>query len=121
MKRALIILGHGSRSAESTAQFLEVVALFAARYPGDVVLPAFMQLATPSLEEALNSAAARGVEDIIVLPCFLFQGMHVKADIPEMLAQLKSAHPQINVRFGQPIGADPRIADILSDRLEAMV
>ncbi|MHB0934762.1 MAG: sirohydrochlorin chelatase [Armatimonadota bacterium] len=120
MKRALIVLGHGSRSAEATAQFLALVEMLAARYPDDRVLPACMQMADPTLASALGQAAGEGAEEILIIPCFLFQGIHVKADIPEMLAQLKVEYPQVAVRFGQPIGADPRLVDILCDRVEEM-
>lgn len=121
MQRALIVLGHGSRSPEATAQFVQIVDLLKMRYPDDLVLPAFMELTDPRLAAALASAVEQGCEDILVTPCFLFQGMHIKRDIPEMLEELKQTHPRVSVRFGRPIGPDPRIAEILADRVEELV
>ncbi|MHB9022705.1 MAG: sirohydrochlorin chelatase [Armatimonadota bacterium] len=118
MNRAIIVIGHGSRSAEATEQFHTIIDMLRKLHPDASVLPAFMELAQPRLPEAIALAAAHGAKTIIVLPCFLFQGIHIKEDIPEMLADLKEKHPDVTVHFGRPIGSDPRIAEILSDRLE---
>jgi sirohydrochlorin cobaltochelatase len=121
MKRALIIIGHGSRSAEATAQFHQIVEMIRERRTGDIVLPAFMENAIPRLPDAIAEVVALGAVDIAIVPCFLYQGIHIKEDIPEMLAELKLAHPQVTVRFGRPIGADPRLADIVCDRAEEVL
>lgn len=118
MNRAIIVLGHGSRSADATAQFLQVVEMLKERQEGDLVLPAFMELAEPRLANAIAQAVTLGATEILVIPCFLFQGIHIKEDIPEMLAELKALHPEVTVHFGNPIGPDPRIADILHERIE---
>ena len=115
--RAIIIIGHGSRSGQATEQFRQVVAMLEARYAPDLVLPAFMELAEPRLPAAIALAVERGATNIVVVPCFLFNGIHIKEDIPEMLANLKETHPDVTVRFGRPIGADPRVAEILTDRI----
>lgn len=119
--QAIIVIGHGSRSADATAQFHQVAAQLAALRPDALVLPAFMELASPRLQEAIRQAVAVGKTDIVVVPCFLFQGIHIKEDIPEMLVELRLAHPQLTVRFGRPIGADPRLAEILAERVTEVV
>jgi len=53
-----------------------------------------------------------------VQPCFLFEGMHIRRDVPKMLAGFKAAHPEVAFRFGRPLGADARIAEILAERAE---
>jgi sirohydrochlorin cobaltochelatase len=112
---ALIVLGHGSRNPAATAQFMELVAQLSTRRDGPV-LPAFMELAEPSLDDAVVEAVAGGADEIVVQPCFLFDGMHIRRDIPEMLAGFASGHPAMTFRFGRPLGADARIVDILLER-----
>lgn len=114
---AVIVLGHGSRSPEATEQFMRIVEMLAPRLPGRIVLPAFMELAPPSLAEAVTSAVEAGASEIVVLPCFLFMGNHIKHDIPEKVAE--AAGPYLGVRFEirEPIGPDPRVAELLLDRL----
>jgi sirohydrochlorin ferrochelatase len=115
--RALIVLGHGSRSADATAQFLQVIELLKGQRPGDAVLPAFMELASPTVPDAVAEALRLGATELVVVPCFLFQGNHIKRDIPELLDAVRAEHPGLTVRYARPIGPDPRIADILNDRV----
>jgi sirohydrochlorin cobaltochelatase len=112
---ALIVLGHGSRNPAATAQFMELVEQLRARRD-EPVLPAFMELAEPKLADAVAGAVSGGATEVVVQPCFLFDGMHIRRDIPEMLAGFAAEHPGVEFRFGRPLGADARIADILIER-----
>lgn len=115
MSAALIVLGHGSRNPAATGQFLELVALLGVRRDGPVY-PAFMELAEPRLADAVAGAVAAGAAEIVVQPCFLFDGNHIRRDIPEILAGLASRNPAVTFRCGRPIGPDARIVDILVER-----
>lgn len=115
MSAAFIILGHGSRNPAATEQFHDLVAQLRARRT-ESVYPAFMELADPSLADAVAEAVAAGADEIVVQPCFLFDGNHIRRDIPEMLAGFAAGHPAVTFRFGRPLGADSRVADILLER-----
>jgi sirohydrochlorin cobaltochelatase len=80
------------------------------------VYAAFMELAEPGLADAVSEAVAGGADVIVVQPCFLFDGMHIRRDVPAMLAGFAAEHPNVAVSFGRPIGADTRVADILLER-----
>jgi sirohydrochlorin cobaltochelatase len=113
----LIVLGHGSRNAAATEQFHDLVAQLRTRR-NEPVLSAFMELARPGLADAVDEAVAGGADEIVVQPCFLFDGMHIRRDIPEMLAGFASEHPAATFRFGRPLGPDARVAEILLERAE---
>jgi sirohydrochlorin cobaltochelatase len=115
MSTALIVLGHGSRNPAATEQFMELVAQLRA-HRDEPVLPAFMELAEPRLADAVVEAVAGGAAEIVVQPCFLFDGMHIRRDVPGMLAGFAAEHPGVTFRFGRPLGADARIAEILLER-----
>lgn len=115
MSAALIILGHGSRNPAATEQFCDLVAQLRARRD-EPVYPAFMELAVPSLADAVAEAVAAGAHEIVVQPCFLFDGNHIRRDIPEMLSGLASGHPAVIFRCGRPLGPDTRVVDILLER-----
>lgn len=117
MNRAVIVLGHGSRSAEASEQFMRLAATLAPRLPGASVQGAFMELAKPSLEEAVEEAVARGAEEVHVLPCFLFLGNHIKHDIPKKVGRLAERFPQVTFVQHEPIGPDPRVGEALLERL----
>ena len=119
-REAVIVLGHGSRSEEATRQFHEIVDMLRVQTDAPV-LPAFMELAEPSFADAVAEAVRLGVRHVLVLPLFLFVGMHMKHDIPEMIVEAGEANPQLSFELRAPLGADPRIADILLARLRADV
>ncbi len=116
-QHAVIVLGHGSRSPEATEQFLRVTEMLAPRLPGRSVIPAFMELAVPSLADAVKRAVDAGASDIVVQPCFLFMGNHIKHDIPEKVAEAAQPFPSVSFEIREPIGPDPRIVELLLDRL----
>ena len=118
MSNAIIVLGHGSRAAEATAQFLQVVDLLKGMRPDALILPAFMELAEPSLQDAVAQAVGQGATEIVIAAYFLYDGNHIKLDIPEMIAEMTAQYPGVSMRLTRPIGPDPRIADILNTRVE---
>ena len=99
---------------------LQVIDQLRARRPGDAVLPAFMELAAPTVPDAVAEALRLGATELVVVPCFLFQGNHIKRDIPELLDKVRTEHPGLVVRYAKPIGPDPRVAEILNERVEAV-
>ncbi|MBM3147481.1 MAG: CbiX/SirB N-terminal domain-containing protein [Actinobacteria bacterium] len=116
MPRAIVVLGHGSRAETATRQFLQLVDLIRQR-TADVVLPAFMELAEPTLEQTVPEAIAKGADEVVVVPCFLFVGRHIERDVPAKLRAFAEEHPAVRFSFGSPLGPDPRLVDILLERI----
>ena len=118
MQRAIIIIGHGSRAADANTQLLAVAELLRQSYANDQLLVAYMEIVSPSLSDAMMTALEQGASTILVIPCLLFHGMHVHSDIPQLIKSFTAAHPNITVRLGKEIGADPLLAAILKARIE---
>jgi len=78
---------------------------------------AYMEFSERSIPAGLDALIAQGVDDIAVVPYFLFDGVHIREDIPRMIEEYKSAHPKITFKMGNPLGADRRLAAILTDRI----
>ena len=83
MTTAIIIVDHGSRREESNQMLEEVARLFAQRFTEmyDVVEPAHMELAEPSIGTAYAKCVERGATRIMVCPFFLGPGKHWTSDI----------------------------------------
>jgi precorrin-8X/cobalt-precorrin-8 methylmutase len=120
-RNAVVVIGHGSRSPEAKVEFLEVTNGLAARMPHACVLPAFMELAEPSFEQAVSEAVASGASRILVVPCFLFYGNHLKKDIPELVAETGAKFPAVEFVIARHLGPDPRIEDVLAARIDALL
>lgn len=114
---AIVLLSHGSRSPDSTTEFLTLVDMVQKENSNLSVFPAQMSLAEPSLNHAVEKAAQAGAKRITVVPCFLFHGNHIKEDIPSMIETLKKEFPDIVFSMGRHIGADPQLANIVQARI----
>jgi sirohydrochlorin ferrochelatase len=117
MKRALIIVDHGSTRPAANRMLDEVVALVRQRNP-DPVYAAHMELAEPSIAAAFDTAVAAGADFILVFPYFLSPGRHSREDIPRLCAQAAARHPGVNWHCCGPIGPDPLMADLIVHRVD---
>jgi sirohydrochlorin cobaltochelatase len=118
-ERAVILLDHGSREPDANAQLEALAAQVAARLPGRVVATAHLTLAEPSLTAAAAACARDGAREIVVVPCFLAPGRHVREDLPRLVAELRAAHPGVAFALAAPLGPHAAIADALAERAEA--
>lgn len=117
MKSELILLGHGSRRAEAN-QGLLVVAEKVSRLMDQPVTPAYMAHDHPSLPEAVEAKIKGGASSIVVMPLFLFRGVHVTVDIHEELREIREQNPNVEIIFTKELGADDEIANLASLRIK---
>jgi sirohydrochlorin ferrochelatase len=115
-KKAILVVSHGSRSAEAIAEFDSVVELVRSRAHDYLVKGAHMVISEPDIPTAVAELATFEIRDIVVVPYFLFKGNHTKIDIPEILNSIKLNFPEIDIKLANPIGVEVLMADILVKR-----
>lgn len=115
---AILVLGHGSRRPRANQEFERLVARLSARRPDLTVRHAYIELASPLLQEALAQLAA-GADRVIVLPLFLFAAGHVKGDLPRALAAARAAFPRTRFEASRPLGVDGAMVSIALQRARA--
>lgn len=120
-KQAVIILGHGSKSSQAIDDFNYVVDLLKQKMDNEFVFGAHMEMAQPSLEDVVKNLDGRDVGKVIILPYFLFNGNHIKEDIPEKIEALKNLYLTMSFEFGTPIGKEPLMADIMLKKVQELV
>lgn len=115
--KGVLIAGHGSRQ-KSTEQILEsIVKTVRLKLPETLVEIAYMEFSEQDIPSGLSRLAERGADEIAVVPYFLFDGIHIREDIPKAIARFQAEHPRLKIKMGNSFGADERLADILSDRI----
>jgi sirohydrochlorin ferrochelatase len=117
MKRALIIVDHGSRLAEAN-DLLEDVARMLRDATTDRVYTAHMELAEPTIGQAFDAAVADGADHVFIFPYFLAPGRHSRQDIPRMCAAAAAKHPGVRWHCGGPIGLDPALTELILRRVQ---
>ena len=113
----LVMLGRGSSAPDGVAQFREwVVASLA---DDQTVHPqfeiGFAAAARPTLDEALEAAAARRPRRVVVQPHLLFRG-HVEQQVTAAISRWQAMCPHIYWAPVARLGADGRVAEALVSR-----
>lgn len=116
MKRAVLIVDHGSRRAEANALLDTLADALRARLDR-VVKTAHLEAAEPSIEQGIDACVAEGAAEITVLPCFLAPGRHTIEDVPAQATAAAARHRGVTVRIAEPVGSHPLMVEILSARL----
>jgi sirohydrochlorin cobaltochelatase len=101
-----ILLAHGSRRPASQ-QHTEIMATQLE------AIPAYWSV-QPDLETQVTQLIQQGVQQIAILPYFLFEGGITDA-IAQTVEQLRQAFPDAQIHLGQPFGTSPHLANLLVD------
>ena len=113
----VLVVAHGSRAKETESTLEAILSMVKTKLPNAIIEWAFMEFSDRTVEKGVSALAARGVTEIKVVPYFLFMGIHLKEDIPQMVAECAIDYPGIRIVMGEPLGVDERMADILVDRI----
>ncbi|WP_395156120.1 sirohydrochlorin chelatase [Ilumatobacter sp.] len=116
----LLIVGHGSKCMISAAQMHEIGDMAAAAHPDRIVEVGFLEMTDPPAAQVLDEMIARGCRRIVVLPFMLLGASHAKSDVPAIVVEGRLRHPQVDLRFGSPLGVVPELVEIAADNLGAV-
>ena len=116
--RAIVLVDHGSRSAQANAQLEAVAALVRERAAGRIVRVGHMELAHPSIAEAIDACVAEGATEITVHPYLLAPGRHATQDIPRLAREAAERHEGVSIRVSPPLGVHPKLAEVVLERID---
>ena len=117
----LLIVGHGTRSAAGIAEFTRFVERAGSCAGGRIpaVAGGFIELARPSVADAVTRLAPDGGHPMVAVPLVLTAAGHGKGDIPAALARELRRHPGLSYYYGRPLGPHPVLQDVLEARIDA--
>ena len=110
----LVFLGRGSSDPRSVCQVCRVALASAGRR--EPLHLGFAAAARPTLDEALEQAAAAGAERVVVQPHLLFAG-HVEGQVAAAVGRGRGARPHVEWLQANRLGPDPSVADAVVARL----
>jgi len=115
MKRALIVVSHGSRREASNEEVKRLAQLLSTHQENsfDDVSAAFLELAEPSIPDGIAAAIDRGADEVTVLPYFLSAGRHVTLDIPAEVDKARRQRVDAVIRIAPYIGSAPEMSEIV--------
>ncbi len=113
--KSLLLVAHGSRRAESNAEIAVVANALRDRVKGNFTHTehAFLELAEPSIPEAIDSLVKNGATDVTILPYFLSAGRHVHEDVPEIVNAKQQQYANVKLHIAPYIGEASEMIDVL--------
>jgi sirohydrochlorin ferrochelatase len=116
MRRALLLIAHGSRQTEANADLHYFAEEFRRRSDYETVIASFLELAEPTIEQAGEACVAQGAERVVLLPFFLSAGVHVQRDLTEARNRLAARFPHVDFRLAEPLGRHPLLFEVVAER-----
>ena len=110
----IVLLAHGSRDVRWRAPVEAVARRVASIDPAVQVRCAYIELSQPDLRTAMAELVAGGVEAVRVVPLFLGIGKHLREDLPRLLDELRTLHPQVPVELARAVGEEPEVLELLA-------
>ncbi|MEY3867376.1 MAG: hypothetical protein RLZZ338_1267 [Cyanobacteriota bacterium] len=117
MNRPLLMVGHGTRDDDGRDCFLEFAEIYQRLDTSRPVIPCFLELTEPTIQEGIEHAIASGYTEFSVLPILLFAARHNKFDITNELDRARQQYPQLKFHYGRHFGITPGILDLWRSRL----
>jgi len=116
---ALLLVGHGSRSARGVAAYWQFADVVQAAAPQLRLGCGFIELAEPDLDTAIGQLVAAGATSVVAVPLVLLGAGHMKNDGPAALARARRRHPGVGFAYARALGIHPAALDVAAERLQA--
>jgi sirohydrochlorin ferrochelatase len=106
----LVGCSHGTDSVAGRAAIRSILDAIRRQRPDLDVREAFVDVQQPEVPDVVAGAVEPDGSTAVVVPLLLSVGFHVRVDIAESV----EGHPAV---AAAPLGPDPRLVDLLTDRL----
>ncbi len=122
MKKALVMMAHGSRNALANQEFRDLVSEVAKLKSADYssVQACFLELAEPSFLSLAQELYRQGCRTIDFYPLFFNQGRHVQADIPSQIDDVRNQFPDLTISQLPHFGANPLLAAFIASHISLL-
>lgn len=118
--KGILLCGHGTRVQVGESAFKAFAEKFTSTITGYEVEYGFLELSQPDFEQGVSKLKAKGIEEIIAVPVFLFNGVHIASDIPNMLHQLQEKH-HVSIKLANYIGVCQEMVDLSLDLIRKSI
>ncbi|GAB4225348.1 MAG: sirohydrochlorin chelatase [Stanieria sp.] len=118
--KPLLAIGHGTRNEQGRQTFLDFVETYQKLDTSRPVIPCFLELTEPTIQQGIETCIERGYSAITALPILLFAARHNKFDVTNELDRVRSLYPHLSFNYGRHLGITPKIIELWRDRLAVL-
>lgn len=116
--KGILILAHGSREKSAEDTLKKIILMLKEEIKDCIIEYAFLQFSQVNLKKGIDKLVEKGAKDIKIIPYFLFDGVHIRENIPKEIDEYLKSNKNIKLSLGKPLGADKRLVEILVDRIK---
>ncbi|WP_208589466.1 sirohydrochlorin chelatase [Gracilibacillus suaedae] len=116
---AVIYICHGSRLQEAKQESFALIDKVKKNISVAIQETCFLELQEPDLAETVHKVVNQGATKVVIIPILLLTAGHAKKDIPDMIENEKRNYPEVKFVYGRAIEVEPKMVDILVDRMKA--
>ena len=109
----LLLVGHGTRDRIGRSEFHQLCEAIRERIARPT-RACFLELAEPSIEQAVHELADDGVRQVVVVPLLLFAAGHAQQDIPAAVEA--AARGRIVTKQAAHLGCHPKVVGLSAMR-----
>ncbi|MDQ6615428.1 MAG: sirohydrochlorin chelatase [Actinomycetota bacterium] len=116
---ALLLVGHGSRSAQGVSAYWQFADVVRAEAPELRLGCGFIELAQPDLDTAIAQMVESGATSVVAVPLVLLGAGHMKNDGPATLARARRRHGGVEFAYARDLGIHPAPLKVAAERIAA--
>ena len=120
-RTAIVLFAHGSAIEEANRGVRALAERIQATGSYSHVQAAFLGPGHPELSEAIAKAVEAGFDRIVVLPYFLTLGIHLRRDLPKLVAAERLKHPQVEIKVGRSLEDHPEMASLILGMIQEVM
>ncbi len=115
MKRGLLLIDRGSREKEAK-QELEVICK-KIKEKGDYEFSnyCFLEVIPPYIEEGINQSLTHNIDELTIVPYFLYPGKKIKAAVNESIGFQEKT--DVKLRITKPMSMHKTMIDLVDNRI----
>lgn len=115
--QAILYVAHGTRLQAGVDEAKNFVSYHMKRVKAPIQVMSFIDLASPSIDEGIETCALQGATKIAMVPILLLEAGHAKNDLPKAISQAKVKYPNIEFTYGSPFGVHDNMIETIVERL----
>ena len=117
--RGIVLFAHGARDPSWAEPFEAIRDRVRQSRPECPIALAYLEMMSPSLDEAIDQVVRDGALAVTVFPLFMAQGGHLKQDLPRILDAIRASRPHVPISLERPIGEVPEILEAITAWIRA--
>ncbi|MBM4762985.1 sirohydrochlorin chelatase [Bacillus sp. B15-48] len=117
--KAVLFVGHGSRLEAGNEEVrIFIKEMIPTMDENLMIETCFLEFASPTISEGIANCVKKGATEVNVIPIILLHAGHSKLHIPAEIIEAENKYPDVQFTYGQTIGIQSEVFEILVDRLE---